>query len=781
MQNDWHKNSQILFIASYPPRACGIATYSKDLVDALKEKFDASFSIKVCAVEEKNYGSSHQYPDEVIETLQANDLAAYERLAQNINLDDSIKMVVVQHEFGLFGGDYGEYLLQLLYALEKPLSITFHTILPRPAEKRKRIVSAISRACDQIVVMTNDSATILAKDYEISRSKITIIPHGTHLIPWGNKVEAKQCLGFENRLVLSTFGLLSSNKSIETALEAMPDIVDRFPNVLYNVLGRTHPSVVEYEGEEYRNFLVNKVQQLGLEKHVNFVNRYLDLPELLAYLHLTDIYLFTSKDPYQAVSGTFAYAMSSACAVISTRIPHAREMLKNNAGILIDFQNPGQLSKAALHLLDNKSIREEMGSTALHYARATCWQNIANSHAILFHKHIGDGNKLIYNAPDVSLDHVRALTTRMGIVQFAKISVPDMESGYTLDDNARALIAICLHRCLQNNGDTIDLIDTYLNFIERCQQPNGRFLNYVNEHGEFHIQNDLSNLEDSNGRAIWALGVVMNHKEALPSSTVNKAFSILQKTIPTLIQIQSPRALAFSIKGLYLYYEKSQKPQLKVLIDMMAARLLEKYNDISDTSWPWFEEYLTYANSTLPEALLLAHMATGKTSYKMIAHLTFEFLLSHLFMGNHQIKVISNRGWHHKGCVPDQYGEQPIDVSYTIQALELFYRVFKDPRYLKQIEVAFSWFHGNNHLHQIIYNPMTGGCYDGLEQYNVNLNQGAESTVCYLIARLTIEKLFHSAHLKPLLRRVGTSKTLTAPDVTEQDKSTRKVFRRVSV
>ena len=730
-----NQQNEVLFVTSYPPRACGIATYSKDLIDTVQKKF-SSFSINVCALEEGH--TIRDYPENVKYIFRTHDKEAYIEMGEQINSDDAVKMVFIQHEFGLFGGEYGEYLLQFLYTLNKPISATFHTVLPNPDERRRRIVQAIVNTCDKIVVMTKCSSEILQEEYGVSEEKISVIPHGTHIVEWKNKAGIKRAYQLDRRLVLSTFGLLSSNKSIETALDAMPEIVNQFPNVLYLILGKTHPGVARHEGEAYRQFLEAKVEELGLQDNVHFVNKYLELRKLLEYLLLTDIYLFTSKDPHQAVSGTFAYAMNSACPVISTPIPHAKEMLSDNAGVIIDFQSPTQLANAAIRLLGNPELREEMGRNAFSQTRTTVWENIAIAHAKLFNQ-IGMKNILSWQLPKIHLEHIYSLTTNFGMIQFSDIWNPDVNSGYTLDDNARAMIALCMHYHQTENPEDFELISTYLNFIEYCQQSNGKFLNYVDKDREFSVQNGYTNLEDSNGRAVWALGVLIAHGYILPAPLVVKAEAIFEKAICHIPEIESPRAIAFVIKGLY-FYQSTGNERIKEIIDQLAAKLVDKYHVVSDNNWKWFEDYMTYANSTLPEAMLYAYLATGNSSYKLIAHISFEFLLSHLFIDG-KIKVISNRGWYHKGINPNQHGEQPIDVSYTIQALDIFYKVFKDDAYREKMEIAFSWFLGNNQLDQILYNPLTGGSYDGLEEDGVNLNQGAESSVCYLIARLTMEKV----------------------------------------
>lgn len=746
--------NQILFLTSYPTRECGIATYSKDLINVITRKFSNAFTLKVGALENGN--QYRIYPEEVKFILDTTDLDQYINLAKDINTDDEIKKVFVQHEFGLFGGEYGEYLLYLLYALHKPVSITFHTVLPRPEIKRKKIIKAIANTVEEIVVMTQQSSEILRKDYGISKKMITVIPHGTHIVLWREKQALKEAYGFQERLVLSTFGLLGPNKNIELALAALPKIKEQFPNVLYLVLGKTHPGIIEQDGEDYRIRLVDMVKELGLEQNVLFINKYLTLSNLLEYLSLTDIYLFTSKDPKQAVSGTFAYAMSSGCPIIATPIPHAKEVLSKNTGLLIDFEDPQILANAVIQLGTDHKLRNIMGRNAFHQTRATVWENAAIDHVRLFNRHISTTGNMEYDIPEISIEHIKTLTISMGIIQFSDICSPDVDSGYTLDDNARALIAVCMNYEHSRDKNDLPLIDTYLTFIEFCQKLNGQFVNYVDKDGNYHIKNSHVNLEDSNGRAIWSLGVVTNYQNILPYSFVKRAQTCLDNSVHWITRVLSPRAIGFIIKGLYFNYTTTHDERVSFYIKNLAEKLVSRYDIASRHDWKWYEDYLTYANSILPESMLYTYLVTKNELYRKIALDSFDFLLAKLFKGD-QIKVISNQGWMQKDKTPNDHGEQPIDVSYTIQALDLFYRTFGKEEYRNKMKIAFSWFLGNNHLGQIIYNPVSGGCYDGLEKENVNLNQGAESTICYLIARLIMQK-----HTNVIEREINLPKTIMA-------------------
>lgn len=726
---------EILIITSYPPRECGIATYSQDLIRALNKKFSDSFSLKVCALEAEN--SDFSYPGEVKYILNTTSPSDYDKLAIKINQDSRISMVLIQHEFGFFN-KHEQSLMGLLYKLSKPVIMVFHTVLPHPDTKFKATVQNIAAACESVIVMTNNASQLLKDSYDVPGQKISVIAHGTHLVPHLGKEFLKRKYGLTGRKVLTTFGLLSSGKSIETTLDALPAIIKENPAVLFLVIGKTHPEVLRSEGEKYRNTLLDKVVLNKLTEHVLFINSFLALPDLLEYLQLTDIYLFTTNDPNQAVSGTFAYAMSCACPIISTPIPHAKEVLTDSTGIIIDFRSSRQLADGVIRLLGDDLLRRNTALNTLEKIVPTAWENSAVSHAQLFKRISGNTISLQYNLPAINLDHLARMTTNLGLIQFSKVNQPDLSTGYTLDDNARALIAACLYFKATADEEIVYDIRKYLGFIRHCVQPSGDFLNYVDRDGCFTDQNQVENLDDSNGRAVWALGYLLSFKGLLPPSILSDAEVILKRSLLRIEEIHSTRAMAFTIKGLYYYYSINKSPRILHLLRTLADRLAQMYRHESTSQWEWFEAYLTYANSILPEALLYAWLLTGESSYKTIARSTLKFLVSQTFNEN-GIQVISNKNWLKRGEQASNYGEQPIDVAYTVMTLCKFYESFGDEEYRVKMVTAFNWFLGKNRLHQIMYNPCTGGCYDGLEDTHVNLNQGAESTVSYLMARLTVE------------------------------------------
>ena len=743
-----HRNDnlpEILCITSYPPRECGIATYSQDLIVAVKNKFEKSFNINICALELKD--EKHLYSKEVKYILETNNSESYIEIAEKINENETIQMILIQHEFGLFKNNEIDF-IEFLKKLNKPIAVAFHTVLPNPNDALRKLVKSIDDIAKSIIVMTNTSAILLTKDYGINAERIAVIPHGTHLVGHLDKDILKEKYNLTGRKILATFGLLSSGKCIETTISALRIIVKRYPDVLFLVIGKTHPNVIKVEEEQYRNSLESYIKTLHLEYNVKFINQYLPLPNLLEYLQLTDIYLFTSKDRNQAVSGTFSYALSCGCPIISTPIPHAKEVLQNETGIIVDFENPKQLARKVIELLENEAYCARISANAIHKLAPTAWENSAIAHALLFDTITGYKLNLEYKLPDVNLNHLEKLTTDFGMIQFSKINKPDLESGYTLDDNARALVAMCKHFAISKSQTDFAYIKLYFNFIKQCLHGEGYFLNYIDKKKKFTKQNNETNLSDSNGRAIWALGYLISLSDILPEDLIEEAKAIMKLSLSNVLNIHSPRAMGFIIKGIYYTNKKFKSKSNLKLLKHLADKLVQMYKHEANDKWQWYESYLTYGNSILPEAMLFAYLTTNDIVYKEIAIDSFDFLITKIFTED-SISVISNKGWMHNEeeiSKEKNGGEQPIDVAYTILALSTFYDAFKDEKYFKKMKIAFDWFLGKNHLNHIIYNPCTGGCYDGLEEDYINLNQGAESTVSYLMARLTLEKYFNTSN-----------------------------------
>lgn len=735
---------EILLISTFPDRECGIATFSQDLRNSLLDKFGETIKISVCAIENEKSTSNYQEPIKYV--LEADFLESYKQLARTINENNTIRLILLQHEFGLFGGDYGNYLLHFLKEVNKPVLTIFHTVLPNPTKERLSVIQKISQLSNSVIVMTENSRRLLENDYALETPKIEVIPHGVHLVTLKNATDLKKEYQLQNKKIVATFGLLSSGKCIETAIYAMPEIIKENPDCIYLIIGKTHPEIIKREGEKYRTWLHQLVEDLGIASNVKFINEFTTNQVLHEYLQLTDIYLFTSNDPYQAVSGTFAYAMGCGCPIISTKIPQALDQLKS-AGILIEFQDSMQMANAVNFLFKNPDQMNQMKLNALQNMRPSSWQNVAIQYMNLIEKEISteELNDLKFTIPEFNLKHFFNVTTEIGIIQFSIAEQPVLDSGYTLDDNARALIALVEYFALTKDESVINLIDTYFRFIESTQQKDGSFLNYVNQFNEYTKQNFQENLEDSNGRAIYALGIFMVHQNSFNPNYFTRIQRLMENTLITVRYFKSPRAIAFAIKGLYNYNVVFNDKNINRIILELADTLIDYYAKNREPEWHWFENSITYANAIIPESLLFAFYTSNDSIYSEIAKESFHFLLEILFEKNH-FSVISNRTWYHKDKEVHPFGEQPIDVAYTIIALQEFNRCFKDLNYKSFMKTAFEWYLGNNHLKQIIYNPISGGCYDGLEHNHVNINQGAESTVTYLMARVCIEKEIRTEH-----------------------------------
>ncbi|WP_298740190.1 glycosyltransferase [uncultured Chitinophaga sp.] len=736
-------NKALLFVTSFPPRECGIATFAQDLVNALHKSFSGKLNISVCALTEAGKPPAALEPP-VKYTVNPFDIDSCITFAHQVNADPEIDMVCFEHEFGLYGGEYGHNMLAMISLLDKPFIVRFHTVLPYPDAKCLKVISIIGSLASKIIVMTQTSAEILMSVYHLPSHKIVHIPHGVHARITEDTESLKVQYGLQNKLVLTTFGLLSENKGLETAIRAMKPIAQQFPDAVYLILGKTHPVVLAREGEQYRQRLEQLIEELGLQRHVKFVNSYLSLDALLDYLALTDIYLFTSKDPHQAVSGTFLYAMSAGCPVVSTAFAQAKEMLDECCGYLIEMGDHEQLARYAIHLLGNPDLRKEMSNNGIERTRSAIWDNVAIAHMSLFRDILAEKKMLMPSLPPAYLDHIDRMTDEFGMIQFSRHDQPDPASGYTLDDNARALIALCMYATtVKESSFVYSLCHKYLDFIEYCQQPSGSFLNYVNVGGYFDPMNYEVDLEDANGRAVWALGYLLHLHRELPPMLVQQAHRVLQPCFNWLENLRAPRAIAFAIKGMYYYQQYRPGGISEDILNTLASRLHKAYQQEADAQWKWFEPSLTYGNAVLPEAMMMSWQISGNPAWLQTAKESLHFLCARTFTDNY-MKVINNKTWYHKHDDYDntscEGGEQSIEVAYTMLALHTFYLATGNVAYLEKMRLAFSWYLGNNHLKQLIYNPLTYGCYDGLEKNNVNQNQGAESSVCYLIARLLMEQ-----------------------------------------
>ncbi|MFH2105205.1 MAG: glycosyltransferase [Parcubacteria group bacterium] len=730
---DSEKTSWVLYLATFPPRECGIATYTRDLIKVMDKNLSPLSKSKILAMN-NDVTNIYNYPKEVILQISDTDIQEYINTAKQINKIKAIKLINIQHEFGIFGGSFGNYLIPFLEIIKKPAIITFHTVLPNPNDKLKKIVQDLANKSACLIVMTNKAVEILRNEYKI-KTDIAVIPHGMPPVPFSKSKKEKSRMGLKDKIILLSFGLMNKGKGYEYVIEALPEVIKKFPDVLYLIVGETHPVVRKKEGEKYRNYLEDKVKKLGLQNNVKFYNKYLKLKEVVSYLQAADVYISSGLDPNQVTSGTLAYAMGCGRAVISTPSLHAIDAVRPDRGIIVEFKNSQAFTEAIINLLSNPHLKESMEKNAYAYTRFMTWPNVALAYRKLFNKYVVISKKHETIPQKVKLTHLMKLTDEFGVIQFANGLVPDKSTGYTLDDNARALVVCCRYFNQFKDSSKLNSIKKYLNFIAYVQQKDGRLYNYVDYARKINLDNWI---HDPHGRAIWSLGYLISIG-SIPEAVKSEAENIFLKALAVTSAIKYPRAVSFIILGLYFY--NTARPAAKNIdkLRRLADHLVSLYKKHSSDNWQWFERQLTYSNSKLPEALFCSYLATQDEKYLKIAKSTLDFLSSVTFQAG-VFAPVGQDGWYSKNGQKARFDQQPVDVASMVQTLVLAYKITKDESYLEKANTAFQWFMGKNSLSQVIYDEATGGCHDGLGKSSINLNQGAESTISYLLARLSLEK-----------------------------------------
>ena len=740
----------VVHLSTFPPRKCGIATFTEDLLHSMDDLLAPNVKSKVVAMNTLEI-VHHNYPRKVIFQINQGKEEEYIEVAERLNSIDEVKLVNIQHEFGLFGGEHGSHLISFAKALTKPMTINFHTVLPDPNEELRGVVRSLAERATGITVMTRRSKAILREDYGIDEKKIWVIPHGIHSRPYGSSLQTKAALGLGKKTVLATFGLLGRGKGLEYVIEALPEAAHQYPNFVYLVLGATHPAVLKEEGEEYRNSLVQKVYDLGLAEHVKFYNKYLDRSELLKFLRATDIYISPSLDPNQAVSGTLSYALGMGRPVISTAFAQAKEDVTEEVGLLVDFESPHAFTEAITKLLAEESLRLQLGQNAYFRTRRMTWPNVALQYAKVFSEGSSDLSQPIEQKtfPKMKLDHLLRLTDSFGVAQFATGIRPDFSTGYTVDDNARSLIVCALYYqkleaeltstlTMAQKEKVLGLINIYLGFIEFTAGEEGYFENYVRiDKSLDHSLNREVNLDDATGRALYALALTSTIS-LLPISVRRRAFGLLESKLREGQKLNSPRAIAHYSKSLYRLIRSGKKIdgiEYEALLKSNCDQLVALYKDNNSPEWRWFESYLTYSNAVLPEALLLGYQVLGDTDYLEVGKAAMDFLIGKTFVEGIYMPI-GQDGWYHKQGRRAHFDQQPEDVATMVYALQTLSSVTGEEKYQQLMYKAFYWFLGDNSLDQVVYDRNTGGCYDGIGKNAINLNQGAEATLSYLLARL---------------------------------------------
>lgn len=745
--------TRVAFIGNHLPRQCGIATFTTDLSEAFSARFPETQSMVVAM---NDTPDGYAYPEQVRYELRENHLFDYERAANFLN-QQAVDAISLQHEFGIFGGKWGRNILTLLRNVNAPVVTTLHTVLERPDPEQREVLSEVIRLSNRIVVMSEHSKRDLISVYGVSEQKIDLIPHGIHDVPFVDPGFHKDKLGAEGRFVLMTFGLLSRNKGIEYVIEALPEVVKRYPDLVYLVLGATHPHVVAYEGESYREELKERVRQLGLEQNVMFHEQFVTLKDLKEFIGAANIYITPYLDPEQVVSGTLAYTVGSGKAVISTPYRYAKELLAEDRGVLVPFRDSKAIAESVLHLLDNEAELNAMRKRAYLYGRSMIWPAVAERYHESFDRarqqHFADHYLMTVNntveeqaeeTPMLKLDHIERLTDGTGMFQHAVFSVPNYDEGYTTDDNARALIVSVqleegknLSVDLQQLNHVQEFGNRYLAFLRHAFNPEKkRFRNFM---GYDRRWLEEVGSEDSHGRALWALGTVVarSKREGL-QGTAGQLFEI---ALPAVTEFGSPRAWAFSLLGIQNYLRKfpGDRAVLTIQKDLI-QRILQRFKENRSANWPWLEDIVTYCNPVLPQVLLRYGQANHEEEVTKIALESLTWLVKIQQSEKGWIMPIGNQGFYQRDGQISYFDQQPVEVHALLSACLDAYRATKDPAWYDHATYAFEWFFGRNALGISVYDKVTGGCRDGLHIDRLNENQGAESTLAFIQSLLEMQQ-----------------------------------------
>jgi glycosyltransferase involved in cell wall biosynthesis len=736
---------KFVFIGTYPPQKCGIGTFTHNLVRAIADNFGYTNlfpNLYVIAVNDND--QIYNYPSEVSFVVNQNNQRDYVSAAKFINYNKA-DVCILEHEFGIFGGESGVYILSLVSRIEIPMIVTFHTVVREPTHIQKVIVQELSNKAYKVIVMSKKAVKFLIEIYNIPEDKIEIIEHGVPVGKVFHRDTVREKFNFTNKTALFTFGLLSRNKGIETVIKALPKVVEKHKNILYVVLGNTHPKVLSHYGEEYREYLLRLVKDYGLEDYVYFYKNFVPEELLMEYLYATDIYITPYLNEAQITSGTLSYAVGAGTAVISTPYWHAEELLADGRGVLFDFHDHEQLGNILLDLLDNRKKIEELREAAIEYGQRLKWPKIgakyirvaksAMENFSYIHK---DKHTVLdpYLLPDFTLAHVKRLTDDTGIVQHAKYGIPNLKEGYCLDDNARALLMSAM--AFNNKSDeTIKLMPIYLSYIHYMQNDDGSFRNFLS-----FSRNYLDEIgsEDSFGRTIWALGYLIY---SFPKDSYHQpGLDIFRKSLPYFRKLKHLRGIANTILGLSYFIKRfPDDEESKTLLLELANKLIKEYNSKKSIDWNWFENILTYDNAIIPLSLFHAAEITHDDEILKIAIESSVFLES-ITLKNGYLKPIGSKGWFVKGKVCADYAQQSVDVMGMVLLFFKAYEVTKERKYLDKMFKSYMWYMGKNDLSLPVYDYETGGCNDGLEENGLNRNQGAESTLSYLIAHLTVLNAF---------------------------------------
>jgi len=732
---------KVAYISTYPPRRCGIGTFTHNLVSAVSShsgKKQLTDHAIIIAIEEEDH--HYHFPEEVKFKIRTNHQKDYLEAAHFINFCGA-DICVLQHEFGIFGGEMGVYILSLLHHLTIPLVTICHTVLKDPTYMQRSIVHEISKISLQLIVMSQLAVDFFKTVYKIPAAKINFISHGTPLFSQGLQESLKQEYNFQSRTILLTFGLLNRNKGIDTVLHALPEVVKRHPEVLYIVLGTTHPAVLRLSGEEYKEYLKRFVDKYALTEHVFFYDQFVSESTLKNFLSMCDIYVTPYLSREQITSGTLSYAMGAGACIISTPYWHATELLSKGRGILFDFKNYNQLQTTILKILDQPGLLQHMRKKASAYGKKLNWPRVGKAYWELLLKY--HQKPPVFSTrtteidlsvmPRFDLSHIYRLTDDVGVVQYAKYGIPNLKHGYNLSDNSRAVLMSTMVYQQFKDKAILELVARYLSYIQYMQNVDGTFHNALNFDRTFK---DELGTEDAFSRTMWALGYLLNNK---PSAAYKQlAKGIFLRSVNQFDQLRSLRGIAATIIGItYFLKEYPEREDLFQELKGLTRKLVMAYDEHATGKWQWFEDVMTYDNGILPLALLLSYEMLEDEHVLSIARMSLEFLVSVTHDEEH-FAPVGNQGWYPEEGSKALYDQGSGEAMCMVRLFYHCLRIFRDRRYLLMLFTCYRWYLGINLFHIPLYDHETCGCYDGLIYKGVNKNEGAESTLAYLISHITV-------------------------------------------
>ena len=751
--------------STYPPRACGIGTFAFDVRTALLGVADI---VDVSALVVVDDPSSPQRP-EILQTISQGARGDYVRAARTLARLD-VDVVLLQHEYGIFGGRDGEYVLSFAKRLAQPLVVTLHTVRSEPTPHQLEVLTALCHEAERVIVMTETARRLVTELGACEDEKVRVVPHGAPIALGAARAElaagrrpryvTRSPGGYEridSRFLLATFGLISPGKGLEAMIEALPLIVERHPEVLYLIAGRTHPQIARRQGEEYRLMLERRIGDLGLGDHVEFDDRFLAVDELADLLAATDVFVTPYTNREQSSSGALTFALAGGCAIVSTPFLYAEDMLGSGAGTIVPFGDPAALAEAVCALIEHPEQLAAARREARRVGAALAWPSVAEAIADVLDEAAAAAPRRT-PIPDAGLEladarteHLLTLVDDCGIIQHARGAIPNRYTGYCVDDIARLVVVALELESRTGDSKWTPVLYRSLAFLYDATDDNGAGMRNFMSYDRRWL--DEPHVGDHVGRSIWALGDVLS--TAWVPAIVGPSQRLLASLVRSLQDELSIRTAAYATLGLARLDPDRLDDDARQLLERCVTQLEEAYESSSDGGWRWFEDALTYDNARLPHALIIGGVALDRDHAVAAGLESLAWLGDESGLADGLLRLPGNEGRRRDEPAPGAGDEQPLDASAFVEAELAAFAVTGDPEHGARAQRAFEWFLGRNRLGRPLYDFATGGCCDGLSELDVNENEGAESTLAFHRAQLVLD----AAGLPRVLRRGTGVKT----------------------